>query len=157
MKTITFMEGQKYVAPYGMTKQGEYTPIYMIKDGVQHFISNLVKVTMYKDAYDNYHYENSIQTIEKHKQQLLDNGGQYITFYAEYNNPLDFIQWVKENDYTFEIHGELFYKCDGFTDFHGNLKEYSAAFHYRIYDQTMLQKLRDEVSKCKSYYHFKRN
>lgn len=142
---IKFIEKEKYVADYGISSTGEYTPIYMIKNDKEYFVGNIVRKLDYYDGFDKYDYENRIKQIEKIKETLLNNNGDYFKQYCRCDNPFDFINWIKENKYTFEIHGELFRKGKTFTDFHGNLKQYSSAFNYRIYNDDIVNQLENLV------------
>ncbi|HBY20386.1 MAG TPA: hypothetical protein DEG71_05155 [Clostridiales bacterium] len=158
MTNIMFKEGIAYESSYGCAGRAEFTPIIMVKENQEFFIQNKVK-EITRDGYSKHHEERNLNEIERIKKQLLNNDGKFLKFHAREENPFKFIQWVKDNNYTFEIHGELFYECnnDSFVDFHGNVKEYSAAFHYRIYDVEMIQELKNKVSECKSYVKWLRN
>lgn len=74
--------------------------------------------------------------------QLRRNGYSYFTRYSRYENPLDLLKWVEENNYTLESFSKV-YEVDGVKHFHGNLVEYSAAFSYVILDDD----LADEISR----------
>ena len=48
-----------------------------------------------------------------------------------------------------KIFADLFVDCrerGGFVDFHGNRNEVSAAFHYRIYDKALIERIRTAVA-----------
>lgn len=147
---IKFIEGKKYIAEYGFTGNGEYTSIYMIKDNKKYFIGNIVKDLNNNDGYAKYNYKNRITEIENIKKILISNNGKYFKIYGKFDNPFEFIDWIKENNYKFQIFGELFEKHNNFVDFHGNLNEYSSAFHYRIYDLNMVNRLKEKIQEQKS-------
>lgn len=143
--SINFIEGETYCANYGLSNQASYTPVFMEADGKRFFVRNIAKPHKY-DTWGKLDHQRSIDDAKKAKRQLLENNGKYCCFYGLKNNPFDFIKWVKENKYTLEIHGRLFVDSEnGFTDFHGNVVEYSAAFTYRIYDENMIHELKSIV------------
>lgn len=142
---IKFIEKEKFTQKYGLNGDGEYTPVYMLKNNDEFFIGNIVKQINNYDYLAKYNYKNRVNEIKRIKEMLLNNNGDYLKEYGKFDNPFDFVDWVKENNYTFEIHGELFRNCEQFTDFHGNLKEYSLAFNYRIYNQDIVNQLENLV------------
>ena len=44
-----------------------------------------------------------------------------------------------------------FYPESGYADFHGNVCEYSAAFHYRIYSRELFQNIIDQLRTVKRH------
>lgn len=60
----------------------------------------------------------------------------------------------QENRYTLEIQGTLFYFDPErqYVDFMGNVCEYSAAFHYRIYSRSILESLIGQLRTVKRDY-----
>lgn len=73
-----------------------------------------------------------------------------------YDDPMDMIAEMKARKHTFTEPDDLFidrrgHKCygEGFVDFHGNRREVSAAFHYRIYDEALLEKIHTAVASQK--------
>jgi hypothetical protein len=64
----------------------------------------------------------------------------------------EFIAWIDENKYHFE-NADFMDEKQGTTFFHGNLKEYSAAFSMRFFDKTYSNKIKKLVKnrgvKCK--------
>lgn len=77
----------------------------------------------------------------------------YVAFYGKDEDPLRFFDWLRRNDYTLEVHGTLFrfYPESGYADFHGNVCEYSAAFHYRIYSRELFQNIIDRLRTVKRH------
>lgn len=112
------------------------TPVYFEKDGKQNFVCNLVT----KHEKRQYEVENSRREIEDYFRQLNTNDGRYFAFYSIDKDVFSFLDWVKDKGYHFE-HFAGFYIAPDFDEFHGNLKEYSAAFNYRIYDKELTQEL----------------
>jgi hypothetical protein len=59
--------------------------------------------------------------------------------------------WVKSKSYNFDIADKNSLlkpsKNGDFVDFAGNLKEISSAFHYRIYDQSLIEEIKLQLSK----------
>jgi len=92
-------------------------------------------------------------------QNLRSNNFEFIRFHCgRFNDPIEFLEWVKSEDKTIQIHGELFTDCkeSGFTDFSGNLIQYSHSFMFRIYDETLLYKIKKKLETVKQHYEWKR-
>lgn len=105
-------------------------PVYMVKDNVEYFMFNR----------NSNQASWEIERDESRKQQLLNNGGRFFRFHGYKDTPNEYLQMVIERRHTFEkfSHKEVEWSEDGmFCDFSGNLKEVSAAFHYRIYDKEL--------------------
>lgn len=60
-------------------------------------------------------------------------------------NPIDFIKWIKENDYHFESFSSIDILQKGYWRFHGNLKEYSCSFWFDIFDMELFIKIVKET------------
>lgn len=139
------------VRKYGIAGQADFTPYYFQNGKGRHFISNLITAT--GDSYytDKMHrHEMTVRIIN-----LRHNNYKFICFYGgKFDNPLDLIKWVAEKDYSFERHGEFFETCGNFTDFHGNLREYSNAFMFRIYDPEILAQLKKKMKVQKVVIHY---
>ena len=58
---------------------------------------------------------------------------------TSFPNPLEFIEYVREQEWTFDVCSEIKTDPDGRSWFHGNIGEYSAAFRYLIFDAELLQ------------------
>lgn len=144
-----------YIAPHGLASHGEYTPYYFLMDGKEHFIRNLIKSGGYT-SYNSYNQRRK-ELAEVIKELRKNNFKFYVNHcVGGFKNPVEFIQWVKQNGNTFQIHGELLLKCDTFTDFHGNLSERSCAFSFRIYDKELLNQIKEELKKAKKILLYKR-
>ena len=119
----------------------KYEPVYFEYNGKKHFVINKNVTSKYKE-------ERSQERIDAFQKQLEASDGRFLCFYG---NPdiREFLKTVKTKGYTFEhftklaVHGSpygLFY------EFHGNLRECSYAFHYRIYDRRMFARLRKTLA-----------
>jgi len=91
--------------------------------------------------------------IFKMKMQFLKTGLKYFRFYGHSDSPLEFIKYIKENNYSF---GEG-YNCElckmslpYLYEFSGNLQEVSSAFHYRIYSRTYLKEVVEALKGMKN-------
>ena len=106
MKAI--VKGESYESSYGLNSRGYFTPYYFTQNDRQLFISNLV--TSINDPYEKDEYKRS--EMAKRLRNLRTNNYKFIRFYGREKTPIDFINFVLSNNYTFEIHGELFLKCN---------------------------------------------
>jgi len=139
---INFIEKETYYGEYGMAGNANFTPIYFKVGDREHFLRNKI----------NNNEEISLQELKK---DLERNDCKFVRFYGAEKSPISFLEYVKKNKYTLQIHGELFLKSKTFTDFHGNLKEISSAFMFRIYDEQFLDELKRICKGTKKYYHYK--
>lgn len=152
MANIEFIKGDTRVSDYGLSSTAELTPLYAIINGKKCFVRNFVNnVNPRQYGWAEYERKKSEMEVERAKESLIAHDGKYITFRSLYDNPLDFLNWIKKEGYTLEMHGEFFFESSNkdFTDFHGNAKEYSCAFMYRIYDEELLNQLKEVVSTMK--------
>lgn len=147
---IEFVEKKPWTDRSPFTGQ-TYAPNYMVKDGVEYFLVNRV-VRCDDRGYANLHLDESRKGLEATKQFLVKNGGAYFKFYGIYADPFEMLKKIAERGHTFCDPEKLFDDCRGingygagFVDFHGNRNEVSAAFHYRIYDMEMLERLKERV------------
>lgn len=85
--------------------------------------------------------------------QLRRNGFRYVTFYGVENDPVRFLDRLRQKGYTLEIHGRLFafHPERDYVDFHGNVCECSAAFRYRIYSRELFQEILDRLRTVKRH------
>ena len=143
---ITFTEGEPFVSSgsFAPTRQ-TLVPVHMVKDGAEYFVAN-ISVTG-----GNYTEDYNRRQMEGYKTQLLQTGGRYFKFNGQYDNPEDMIAEMLERGHTFVQSDDLFLAPPpgsygaGFTDFHGNRNEVSAAFHYRVFDRAYADRLRAAV------------
>lgn len=120
---------------------GDVTPYHFIKDGKKYFIGNLItNSTVW--ACDN---DSQRAKVSRWLKCLRSSDYKYITFNGLFINPIDLLQWVKESGRT--LRDPQFVKGDSFTDFIGNVVERSSSFHYRIYDEELLNKIKSCVIK----------
>ena len=85
--------------------------------------------------------------------QLHCNGFRYIAFYGAENDPVRFLDWLRQKGYTLEVHDRLFafHPERDYVDFYGNVCEYSAAFRYRIYSRELFQEILDQLRTVKRH------
>jgi len=127
---IQFIEKEPWRSTEPFTGGCDMYPNYMIKDGVEYF--------MFNRRSDQGGYES--EADKACKAQLLANGGMFFRRYGYVETPYEYLRNVIERHHSFETfsHKEVEWFDDGkFCDFHGNLKEVSAAFMYRIYDKEL--------------------
>lgn len=153
MMNIEFIVGETFIPCFG-DGSTEYTPVYAILNGTKRIVKN-ISHTLYGDtsAWLEYSNKKSIEEVERAKNNLMEHDGKYITFHALHDNPFEFLNWIKEHNYTLRVSRKFFVKSKNgdFTDFHGNSCEYSCSFYYRIYDETMLKELENIVSDMKQH------
>ena len=120
-----------------------YRPVYMLKDGVEYFVVN--RLVADKDgSWGKYDVKRSNDEIEHYKKFLENTDGKYFKFNGSIDDPFAMLNEMKERKHTFTS-GELLYynsENDRIVDFHGNRCEASVAFHYRIYDAQMVERLK---------------
>jgi hypothetical protein len=145
---ITFAEREPFISnatfqPICRT----LVPVWMIKDGAEYFIANLpIEGGDYSPDYQ-------CREIECYKTQLIQTDGRYFKFHDHTgnNDPESMLASVAESGNTFVYPDELFFESSkghygaGFVDFRGNQREVSASFHYRIFDQEYVAKLRKQA------------
>lgn len=138
-RTITFIEEEQekwHSANYAFGDRDMY-PNYMIKDGKRFFMFNRGSNAR---SYD-------IDKQEARKAQLLSTDGKYFKFHGAFASPIDMLKWIIDKKYRFcsltfnNVHYENSTSEDHF-DFHGNLKEVSAAFFYRLYDSELIGEIK---------------
>lgn len=126
MQEISFIEKEPWHDNSPFTGACDMFPVYMVKDGKELFVMNRrVPDDSWKAA-----------ELEEIKKLLMETGGAYTKFHGIYRNPLDMLKEIVERKHTFREPDKLFILSEnrGFTDFHGNRNEVSAAFHYRLYE-----------------------
>lgn len=85
---------------------------------------------------------------------LRGNRYEYCTFYSQKKDIFEFFDWLRQNKYTLEVQGELFdFAPDrSYVDFHGNVREYSAVFYYRIYSRELFSHIINLLRTVKRYH-----
>ena len=113
-------------------------PTFMRKDGKEYFMFNRREPDLTHNKWRN-------EAIKKH---LISTDGAYFKFHGFYDDPFVMLKNIAERKHSFTKPSEIDYSSmerNGFIDFHGNLNEVSAAFHYRIYAAGMIQKIQEAV------------
>lgn len=139
---IEFIEKEPYYDDSMFTGQCYMYPTFMVKGGKEYFMFNR------RDPDDSW----KLRENEERKKFLASKDGAYFKFNGYYDDPMDMIAEMKARKHTFTNPDDLFVDCkghksygEGFVDFHGNRREVSAAFYYRIYDEALLEKIRTAV------------
>ncbi len=135
---------QNYSSWHNNTVQ--YIPYHFEINGERKFICNLRTNTGREIDDARYRKE-----MAGHLLNLRRNLYGYLTFYANKTDIFEFFKWLRKNHYTLEVHGTLFdFAPDrSYVDFHGNVCEYSAAFHYRIYSRELLENIIYQLRRVK--------
>lgn len=78
----------------------------------------------------------------------------YCTFHSVKEDIFEFFKWIRDNKYTLQVQGELFnFAPDrSYVDFHGNVRECSAAFRYRIYSRELFCHIINQLRTVKRYH-----
>ena len=84
---------------------------------------------------------------ELRKKHLVSTDGAYFKFYGIYDSPFEMLKEISERKHHFvEPEDTYCYSIKNrLLDFHGNRKEVSAAFHYRIYDSDIAKMIKKAV------------
>lgn len=133
---IEFIEKEKYHDDDPFVGCDMY-PTYMVKDGKEYFMFNR------RDPDDKWKLEEN----EQRKKRLIETNGKYFSFHGFYSDPLEMLIDVANRKHHFSQPDILYYGSldKEYLDFLGNLKEVSAAFHYRIYDRRLGEKIQKVV------------
>lgn len=136
---IEFIEKARYYDDSTFTGQCWMYPTFMVKDGIEYFMWNR------REPDDGW----KLKERERQKAELFANDGSYFHFYGVYEDPFEMLAEMERRGHTFTEPDNLFVDCrenskygSGFVDFHGNRNEVSAAFHYRIYDMALIERIR---------------
>lgn len=138
---IEFIEKTIWVDPDPLIGR-TYAPVFMVKDGVEHFVVNRV---VYGSCRDD-------EKLKEIKSMLLDTEGRYFKFYGSHDDPMQMLAEVKERQHTFSNSKTLFSDCRdeprygaGFIDFSGACREVALTFSYRIYDPVLAAALEESA------------
>ena len=124
------------------------TPYYFQIGKRKLFLSSLTSDTGH--AFDERRYRREMAGLLLN---LRKNRYDYCTFYSHKPDIFEFFKWLRENHYTLEVQGSLF-SIDperNYVDFHGNVCEYSAAFHYRIYSKELFENIINQLRRVKRH------
>lgn len=130
---ILFIEKPTHRRAYGLNSTADYTPVFMQIGEKELFVRNIIN--------------SNIAEVVEIKAQLVENNGAYFCNYCHargIKNLIEFLQFVKERSFTFEECtqiGKYNSKESGIVDFWGNLREYSSAFDFRIYDMELVKEI----------------
>lgn len=141
---IEFIEKEGWFDDSPFTGGCMMYPTFMLKDGKEYFMWNR------RDPDDSW----KLKEREAQKAELLANGGRYFHFNGFYADPFEMLSEMESRGHTFTEPDKLLVTCTGgtderiagFVDFHGNRNEVSAAFFYRIYDESMAEKIREAIA-----------
>lgn len=137
IKTISFrgtiIKGPSSRQSYGDTSNAKCVPYHFIGiDGKKHFLRNL-----FSETNDSFYEWDNRKTMTDNLLSLRRHNFKYWTNHGP-DDIFEFFKWLREKKFTIQVGGELFVFVNrDFVDFHGNVMEYSRAFHYRIYDREL--------------------
>ena len=126
-----------------------YIPYSFILDGKKRFFRNLATRTGV-EFYDRSN-RNELAALLRN---LRGNDYEYCTFYSQKKDLFEFFDWLRQNKYTLEVQGDLFdFAPDrSYVDFHGNVREYSAVFHYRVYSRELFGHIINQLRTVKRFH-----
>lgn len=137
----------KFVSWYN--KMVTYVPYGFEHGGKRHFLTNLATRTgtEMSDRAARHEAAARLASLRRHHYQ-------YCTFHSAKEDIFEFFEWIRKNGYTLEIQGGLFdYAPDrSYADFHGNVREYSAVFRYRIYSRELFTHVINQLRTVKRYH-----
>ena len=150
----TIHKGESWETKHSLGSTASMLPYYFELDGRKHFIANL------PTSFNNIKCKgDQRQEMARRIFQLRKNDFKFLRFYchSKCTDPLEFIEYVKENNWTIQIHNEILEKCDTFTDLKGNLWEVSCSFKFRIYNDELLGQIKEALEGTKKKYLYKRD
>ena len=138
-------------------------PVYCkLPDGREVFLLNrlagAIESSKQKDHYIVGDIEEDKEEIEAFVNQLKENGGRWFDRYCKWiwhpeetkkRGPLEFIDWVESNRYTFDKKMTSLEIEPNRTMFGGNLNEYSCAFRYDILDDAIVKEIKMRIPDIK--------
>ncbi len=150
----SIIKGKPFAGPSG--RSGEtivYIPYSFGMPERHYFIQNLAPVSGSK--IQDHPQRKALASLLR---QLRCNGFRYVALYGIENDPVRFLDGLRQKGYTLEVHGRLFdfHSEHGYVDFHGNVCEYFAAFHYRIYSRELFQNIIDRLRTVKRHQAWRR-
>ena len=143
------VKGEAVLTPNGWHNRKVLQTPYFFQIGKRKlFLSSLTSDT--GNAFDERRYRRDMAGL---LWNLRKNRYDYCTFYSHKPDIFEFFKWLRENHYTLEVQGSLF-SIDperNYADFHGNVCEYSAAFHYRIYSRELFENIINQLRRVKRH------
>ncbi len=140
---LIFLKKESTIQPRGLWGTAKYTPVFMVKNGKEFFVRNIV--------------DDKELELEPFLDQLRLNNGSFYCEYCQWpniSNPIDFINTVISIGHVFLNASLGKYNTieDGYIDFGGNLKDVSCAFSFRIYDQLIIDQV-EQLSGIKKMFY----
>jgi hypothetical protein len=92
--------------------------------------------------------DDTTSKVQEYTNQLVVNNGEFCRLHGQFLDPFKFLDWMENNNYLFERDCrrlKVRKSESGFIDVQGNLLQISSAFHYRFFDNDVLQKWLDRV------------
>lgn len=127
------------------------TEYWFKRDGKLHFINTLRHDTGRK--HDDFRLRSEMAGFIR---QLRKNKFKYLCYHARTNDIYEFINFIKSNGYSLAIIGKdaiSYSEEHGMYQFSGNLAEYSAAFQYSIYDESMVNEIKGLIKDIPVNYY----
>lgn len=137
----------QYVSWY--RKAVTYIPYHFEHEGKRYFLKSLATRT--GSEFDDRRERNEMAALLRN---LRGNRYEYCAFYSQKKDIFEFFDWLRQNKYTLEVQGELFDLAPdrSYVDFHGNVREYSAVFHYRVYSRELFGHIINQLRTVKRFH-----
>ena len=129
-------------------RDATYIPYYFERNDRRYFIHNLCIGTG-----NSVEERRARHNMAEYLLNLRRNHYDYGTFHSVKKDIFEFFAWLRKHEYTLEVHRTLFDFADDHTyaDFHGNVCEYAAAFHYRIYSRELFKNIINQLRRVQRY------
>lgn len=130
-------------------KMVAYIPYYFEYGSKMHFLKNLA-IRIGSELDDRREWSEMAALLR----DLRGSRYGYYTFYSQKKDIFRFFDWLRKNKYMSEIQGDLFDLTDdrSHVDLHGNVCEYSAMSHYRIYSRKLFGHIINQLRTVKRYH-----
>lgn len=139
---MKIVKKESYVGKYGFTSEGLITPYWIDNGNGPQFFCNLV---IWITRPTEHHVQAQRSAMAKRLASLRRSKGKMVNFGSRFDDPFMFLKWMAHHDKFIFTPGTGWHKCEDpnqcYWDVHGNVVQYSSAFHYRIYDEAVMEQI----------------
>ena len=135
-----------------ITENGKYINLYAVINGLKRFVYHINSNNTYF-YYGGHKYSDNSSMLNAIKDNIIKHKGKYFSLEGDYDDPFEFLHWLKENrveetlDFEFEKskNGDYTIFYGGYNgDFEDEEMEFND-FAYLIYDEKMLNELQTVI------------